>query len=186
MHPVLLHDEDITSTRQIEQDDLPYIEENLAKMVGRRLQSEMDELDEKLIALLRHDARRSISDLATETGTSRATIRSRIDRLEQNGSIIGYTVILRSDAVEAPVRGIMMIEIEGRVTDRVIASLGAFPDISSIHTTNGRWDLIVELSAPTLTSFDAILRRIRLIPGITASETSLLLATPRSTKARLA
>ncbi|HEX2147684.1 MAG TPA: Lrp/AsnC family transcriptional regulator [Pseudorhizobium sp.] len=146
----------------------------------------MDAIDEKLITLLRHNARRSISDLALETGTSRATIRSRISKLERNGSIIGYTVILRADAVESPVRGIMMIEIEGRVTDRVIAALGVFPEILSIHTTNGRWDLIVELGATTLTDFDAILRRVRLIPGITASETSLLLATARSTKARLA
>lgn len=146
----------------------------------------MDQLDEKLITLLRHNARRSISDLAGALGTSRATIRSRIDRLERNGSIIGYTVILRADAVESAVRGIMMVEIEGRVTDRVIAALGAFPEVSSIHTTNGRWDLILELGASTLTDFDAVLRRVRLIPGITASETSLLLATPRSTRARLA
>jgi DNA-binding Lrp family transcriptional regulator len=145
----------------------------------------MDALDEKLITRLRHNARRSISDLAMDLGTSRATVRARMDKLERNGNIIGYTVILRADAVELPVRGIMMIEIEGRVTDRVITALGAYPEISAIHTTNGRWDLIVELGAATLTDFDAVLRRIRLVPGIAASETNLLLATPRSTKARL-
>lgn len=145
----------------------------------------MDDLDGKLITLLRHNARRSISDLAIEIGVSRATVRGRMEKLEENGSIIGYTVILRADAVELPVRGIMMIEIEGRVTDRVISALGALPEISSIHTTNGRWDLIVELGAATLADFDSVLRRIRLMPGITASETNLLLATPRSTKARL-
>ncbi|QCJ00298.1 Lrp/AsnC family transcriptional regulator [Agrobacterium larrymoorei] len=145
----------------------------------------MDNLDEKLITLLRHNGRRSISDLAIETGASRATIRARMERLEQTGTIIGYTVILRADAVEAAVRGVMMIEIEGHVTDRVIKTLGGFSEISEIHSTNGRWDLIVELSAATLTDFDAILRRIRLVPGITGSETSLILSTPRSTKARL-
>ncbi|HEX5935536.1 MAG TPA: Lrp/AsnC family transcriptional regulator [Pseudorhizobium sp.] len=145
----------------------------------------MDEFDEKLVTLLRHNARRSISDLAIALETSRATVRSRMARLERTGSIIGYTVVLRADAVESPVRGIMMIEIEGRVTDRVIGALGAYPEISSIHTTNGRWDLIVELGTGSLADFDAILRRIRLIPGITASETSLLLATPRTTRARL-
>ncbi|WHA43360.1 Lrp/AsnC family transcriptional regulator [Agrobacterium larrymoorei] len=145
----------------------------------------MDNLDEKLITLLRHNGRRSISDLAIETGASRATIRARMERLEQTGTIIGYTVILRADAVEAAVRGVMMIEIEGHVTDRVIKTLGGFSEISEIHSTNGRWDLIVELSAATLADFDAILRRIRLVPGITGSETSLILSTPRSTKARL-
>lgn len=138
----------------------------------------MDTLDERLITLLRHNGRRSISDLAVETETSRATVRSRIEKMENDGSIIGYTVILRADAVEAAIRGIMMIEIEGHVTDRVIRTLGGFPEISEIHTTNGRWDLIVELNAATLSDFDAVLRRIRLVPGITGSETSLLLSTP--------
>ncbi|TPN12822.1 Lrp/AsnC family transcriptional regulator [Mesorhizobium sp. B2-1-3] len=145
----------------------------------------MDQLDEQLITLLRHDARRSISDLAMDVGVSRATVRSRIERLEKAGAIIGYTVILRADAVDQRVRGIMMVEIEGHAADRVIRALGGFSEVSTIHTTNGRWDLVIELGTQTLTEFDAVLRRIRLIPGITGSETSLLLATPRSTKARL-
>lgn len=145
----------------------------------------MDDLDNRLVTLLRHNARRSISDLAADLGTSRATVRARMEKLEKDGNIVGYTVILRADTVELPVRGIMMIEIEGRVTDRVIKTLGGFPEISEIHTTNGRWDLIVELGAATLADFDNVLRRIRLVPGITASETNLLLATPRSTRARL-
>ncbi|WP_313617737.1 Lrp/AsnC family transcriptional regulator, partial [Rhizobium sp.] len=140
---------------------------------------------ERLVTLLRHNGRRSISDLAIETETSRATVRSHIEKMENDGTIIGYTVILRADAVEAAIRGIMMIEIEGHVTDRVIRTLGGFPEISEIHTTNGRWDLIVELNAATLSDFDAVLRRIRLVPGITGSETSILLSTPRSTRARL-
>lgn len=145
----------------------------------------MDELDQKLITLLRHDARRGISELAAATDVARATVRNRIERLEQSGEIIGYTVILKSDAVSLPVRGIMMIEVEGHSADKVIRALGGLSEISAIHTTNGRWDLIAELGAATLTDFDAILRRIRLIPGITGSETSLLLATPRSTRAKL-
>lgn len=145
----------------------------------------MDDLDHRLITLLRHNGRRSISDLAVELGTARATIRNRMERLEQAGEILGYTVILKSDAIALPVRGIMMIEVEGHSADKVIRSLGGLPEVGLIHTTNGRWDLIAELGAATLTDFDAVLRRIRLIPGITGSETSLLLATPRSTKARL-
>ncbi|GLS31539.1 DNA-binding transcriptional regulator, Lrp family [Mesorhizobium albiziae] len=145
----------------------------------------MDALDEQLITLLRHDARRSISDLAIDVGVSRATVRARVERLEKTGVIIGYTVILRTDAVDQSVRGIMMVEIEGHAADRVIRALGGFSEVSTIHTTNGRWDLVIELSTQTLSEFDAVLRRVRLIPGITGSETSLLLATPRSTRARL-
>lgn len=145
----------------------------------------MDDLDRKIVTLLRGNGRRSVSDLALETGASRATVRARIERMEQGGTILGYTVMLRADALEDVVRGVMMIEIEGHVTDRVIRTLGGFPEISQIHTTNGRWDLLVELSASSLAEFDAVLRKIRLVPGITGSETSLLLSTPRSTRAKL-
>jgi len=145
----------------------------------------MDDLDQRLITLLRHNGRRSVSDLALELGVSRATVRSRMERLERSGDIVGYTVILRADAVSLPVRGIMLIEVEGRAADRVVDALGGFPEVSAIHTTNGKWDLVVELGAANLSDFDGILRRIRLIPGVIASETNLLLATPRSTRARL-
>ncbi|WP_026790830.1 Lrp/AsnC family transcriptional regulator [Pleomorphomonas oryzae] len=145
----------------------------------------MDRLDQQLVTLLRHDGRRSVSDLALELGVSRATVRARMERLQRDGDILGYTVILRNDAIEAPVRAVMMIEIEGHVLDKVIRQLEGFPEVAAIHTTNGRWDLVVELGAATLTDFDTVLRRIRLLPGITGSDTSLLLTTPRTTRARL-
>ncbi|WP_127520327.1 Lrp/AsnC family transcriptional regulator [Mesorhizobium sp. Z1-4] len=145
----------------------------------------MDDLDRSLVTLLRHNARRSISDFAQELGVSRATVRSHIQRLENSGEILGYTVILRADAVDQRVRGIMMIEVEGHSADKVIRALGGLAEVGTVHTTNGRWDLIAEVGTHTLTDFDAVLRRIRLIPGITGSETSLFLATPRSTTARL-
>ena len=145
----------------------------------------MDKLDERIVTLLRQNGRRSVSDLAGETQTSRATVRARIEKMEKSGVILGYTVILRGDAASDAIRGVMTIEIEGHGTDRVIRSLGMIPEVSEIHTTNGRWDLIVMLSARALSDFDAVLRRVRLIPGVMASETSLILSTPRSTRARL-
>jgi DNA-binding Lrp family transcriptional regulator len=145
----------------------------------------MDDLDDRLLTLLRHNGRRSISDLASELGVSRATVRARIERMERRGDIVGYTVILRADAVSLPVRGITLIEVEGRAADRVADALGGVPEVSAIHTTNGKWDLVVELGAQNLTDLDAVLRRIRMIAGVTTSETNLLLATPRSTRARL-
>ncbi len=142
----------------------------------------MDQTDLNLLASLRHNARRSLSDLALELGLSRATVRARLNRLEQSRDIVGYSVIVRGDADALPVRGIMMIEIEGRSTDQVIRALSGFPEIAAIHTTNGKWDLVVEIGAQDLTGLDAVLRRIRLLPAIRVSETNLLLSTSRSTK----
>jgi DNA-binding Lrp family transcriptional regulator len=147
--------------------------------------SPMDDLDRALIVLLRHSARRGISDLAGDLKVSRATVRSRMERLEREGEIRGYTVVLKADGGALPVRGITMIAVEERSTDKVVRSLGGFPGVSAIHSTLGRWDLIAELGAESLTAFDDLLRRLRLIPGITGTETSLLLATPRSTKAAM-
>ena len=145
----------------------------------------MDDIDRRLVTILRHDGRRSISDIALELALSRATVRARIERLEGRGEIVGYTVVLRADAVAMPVRGLTMVEVEGRMLDRVVDALVGFPEIGAVHTTNGKWDLVLEISAVSLTDLDAVLRRLRLVAGITASETTLLLSTPRSTKARL-
>ncbi len=145
----------------------------------------MADIDQQLFGLLRNNRRRSVSGLAAELGVSRATVRARMERMERQGEIVGYTVILRADAVSMPVRGIMLIEVEGRAADRVVDALAGFPEISAVHTTNGKWDLVVELGTESLTDLDAVLRRIRMVSGITASETNLLLATPRSTRARL-
>ena len=145
----------------------------------------MDDIDRSLVTILRHDGRRSISDMAIELGLSRATVRARMARMERDGDIVGYTVILRADALAMPVRGLAMIGVEGRRTAQVIDALAGFQEVGAVHTTNGRWDLIAEISALSLADLDVVLRRLRLIPGITGSETNLLLATPRSTGARL-
>ena len=145
----------------------------------------MDEFDQRLITMLRHDGRRSVSDIALALQTSRATVRSRMQRLEQSGEVIGYTVVLKADVVSAPVRGITLIEVEGRAKDRVVDALSGFTEITAIHTTSGKWDLIAELSTESLNALDSLLHRIRLTSGIGTSETHLLLATPRSSLARL-
>ena len=96
----------------------------------------MDDIDTQLLTLLRHNGRRSISDLAQELGLSRATVRARIERMENRGDIVGYTVILRADAIAMPVRGIILIEVEGRAADRIVDMLGGFPEmLRSIRPT---------------------------------------------------
>ncbi len=148
-----------------------------------RRTSEMDDVDRRLVGALRRNARMAISDLAAELGVSRATIRSRLERLVASGEILGFTVVLRGDATEMPVRGITLIEIEGKGNERIVSRLRGFPEIQTIHSTNGRWDLIVEFGTETLADLDEALKRLRLIDGIVASETSLYLATQRSSKA---
>lgn len=139
----------------------------------------MDETDQRLIAALRRDGRAAVSDLAAQLGISRATVRSRIERLVARGEIAGFTVMTRADVTAAPVRGLMMIGIEGRGTDRIVARLLGLPAVQAVHATNGKWDLIVEIGTRTLAELDDILAQIRRLEGVTTSETNLLLATRR-------
>lgn len=140
----------------------------------------MDDTDRRLISMLRHDARASLSDLAIGLGVSRTTVRARIERLRASGEIVGFTVVLRGDTARDPVRGLMMLGIEGRGTDRIIRQLNGLSAVRSCHTTNGRWDVIAEIGAATLEEFDTVLARIRRFDGIASSETSLLLSTRKS------
>ena len=140
----------------------------------------MDETDNRLISALRHDARASLSDLSIQLGLSRTTVRTRIEKLQKRGDIVGFSVVLREDTLRDPVRGLMMIAIEGRGTERILRQLQGMSAVRELHSTNGRWDVIAEIGTDTLEAFDAVLFAIRRLDGVTASETSLLLSTRKS------
>lgn len=140
----------------------------------------MDDLDHALIRALRQDARAPLSSLSALLGVSRATVRARIEKLRGSGDIIGFTVLLKGDVARDPVRGLMMLGIEGRGADRIKRQLSDLPEVQAIHATNGRWDLIVELGTDTLAQLDRILDTIRRFDGVSTSETSLLLSTMKS------
>lgn len=136
----------------------------------------MDDTDRQLIALLRQNARTPVAALAQTLGVSRGTAQNRINRLLERGTIEGFTIRVRAEAEPARVRAIMMIGVEGERSERIIKQLRGHPEIAAIHTTNGRWDLVLELNTESLQAFDRALHRIRQIKGISGSETSLLLS----------
>ena len=139
----------------------------------------MDATDQQLLSLLRKDARASIATLAQKLGVSRGTVTNRIARLEDAGDIVGYTVRLRPDAEPNEIRAWMSIAVEGNETRAVIASLLGEPGVASLHDTNGRWDLLAELRAANLSELSQVLERIRLVRGISSTETSIHLQTYR-------
>jgi len=139
----------------------------------------MDATDQQLLSLLRKDARASIATLAQKLGVSRGTVTNRITRLEDTGIIVGYTVRLRPDAEPNEIRAWMSIAVEGNETRAVIASLLGEPGVASLHDTNGRWDLLAELRAANLSELSQVLERIRLVRGISSTETSIHLQTYR-------
>ncbi len=138
----------------------------------------MDDLDHRLIAKLRHDARAPVADLAIALGVSRGTITNRMARLQRDGVIAGYTVRLRPDATPEEIHAWTSIVVEGN-QHRVVRALLGEPGIAALHDTNGRWDLLAELRVGTLAELSQVLERIRRIEGVSASETSVHLQTFR-------
>lgn len=139
----------------------------------------MDDTDKRLIAHLRQNGRASISELAAELQITRTTVRTRLEKLTDGGEIVGFTVLTRSDVATHPVRGLMMLEIVGRHTEKIARILGKIPQVQAVHSTNGAWDLIIEVGTETLEQFDQVLTDIRRNEAITRSETNLLLSTRR-------
>ena len=139
----------------------------------------MDDLDQKLLTLLKHNGREAVSNLAQHLGVSRATVRSRIERLQEARVIEGFTVQLGDNHPQNPIRGLTMIKIEGNKTERVMKQLLKMPNIECVNYTNGQWDFIVELSAHDIATLDSVLGDIRKLDGIAHSETNLLLSTQR-------
>jgi DNA-binding Lrp family transcriptional regulator len=137
----------------------------------------MDDLDHRLLALLRGDARASVASLAKKLDVARGTVQNRMARLEADGTIAGYTVRLKPNIEEQQIRALMTIAVEGNQVDGVVKALRGEPSVASLHSTNGRWDLVAELQTDSLASFDQVLARISRIPGVSSSETSLLLTT---------
>lgn len=139
----------------------------------------MDEIDRRLVALLRQNARTPVAALAKEVRLSRGAVQNRINRMLARGDLAGFTVRTRPESEAERVRAIMAIAVEGERSGQVLKALRGFPEVEAVHMTNGRWDMIAELATDSLAGFSRALDNVRLIPGIAATETSLLLTTHR-------
>ena len=139
----------------------------------------MDDTDRTLISLLRKDARMNVATMAGKLGVSRGTVSNRLRKLEDEQVIVGYVVRLRPDAEPDQLHAWMCVLVDGNQTRAVIASLLGEPGVEALHDTNGRWDLLAEIRAQTMTELSQVLERIRLIKGIANTETSIQLASYR-------
>ena len=125
------------------------------------------------------DARAPVASLAKAVNLSRGAAQNRIDRMIARGEIVGFTVRTGASPEAERVRAIMAIAVEGERSRAVLKALRGFPQVEAVHMSNGRWDMIAELNTESLAGFSGVLDSIRLIEGISATETSLLLTTHR-------
>ena len=138
---------------------------------------ELTETDRRLISALKKDARASVTTLAGQLKVSRATVQTRMERLVSTGVIRRFTVDLDADGNSDLVRAVMLIELQGNLAAKVVRQLRRMPEMVSLHTTNGAWDLVGQIETANLADFDRILREVREVSGVLNSETCILLNT---------
>ena len=137
---------------------------------------QIDETDRALIALLSEDARLPVADLARRLGIARTTVQTRIDRLRDKGAIGGFT-LRRGAALRPALRATVLVSIEPRTGPSVLARLKNMAMVETVHTTSGRVDLIVTLSANTTEELDRVLDQIGEVKGVKSSESLIHLST---------
>ena len=137
----------------------------------------MDDLDKRLLALLRADARTPVSALARELGIARSTVQSRLRRLEQEKVIAGYTLQYGSDYERSLISAHVQIKVAQKLTASVYVALKNVPQINALYTISGDYDLIAVVSASSTVELNVLLDRIADMPGIERTNSSVILET---------
>ena len=144
-----------------------------------------DELDRRLVALLRKDARTPIARLSKSLGISRATTYSRLQKLQQSGVIEGFTVRLNAEVERRQIRAHVLIKVTGKLARATEKQLQAIPEIMALHAISGVYDLIAELEAPSAAELNELIDRIGELGGVEKTTSSIVLATKWSRRETL-
>ena len=137
----------------------------------------LDEIDERLLTLLRDDARQTIAQLAKELCISRGAIYARLARLEDADVVAGYTVRLGTAFAASRVRAHMMIKTLPRFHREVETALAALPLVQAIHAISGEYDIIAMLEAEDGVQLNELIDDVGLLEGVERTTTSVILAT---------
>ena len=133
--------------------------------------------DEELIALLKVDSREPVASLARKLGLSRTTVQDRLRRLEESGVIAAYSIKLSREMDQGGMRAFVTFAVEPRRQVEVARMLSRFPQIETLHTVSGKFDLIAQVKTASSEAMDKLIDDIGQIPGITRIVTSVILST---------
>lgn len=133
--------------------------------------------DEELIALLKVDSREPVAALARKLGLSRTTVQDRLRRLEESGVIAAYSIKLARDMEQGGMRAFVTLSVEPRRQVEVARVMSRFPQIETLHTLSGKFDLIAQVRTASSEAMDRLIDELGQIPGVTRIETSVILST---------
>lgn len=137
----------------------------------------MDELDRNIIGLLSADARMSVATLARRMKVARSTVQARLERLETTGVIAGYTLKLGEAARQGRLRATVLLTIEPRAQAAIVTRLKSVAEVEKVFTTSGRYDLLLQIAAPSTQVLDQVLDQIGALTGVVSSESLIHLST---------
>lgn len=133
--------------------------------------------DQQLLSVLRGNARASTTQLAKILGVSRSTAQKRLERLEAEGVIAGYTVQLSSEYLDQEIKAHVMITVSPRMTADIISQMEKLEGIRAIYSVSGPHDLIAEVAAMSVTDLDGMIDKIIAIEGVERTVSSVILST---------
>ncbi|MDN0084217.1 Lrp/AsnC family transcriptional regulator [Crenobacter sp. SG2305] len=137
----------------------------------------MDPTDQRLLALLRENARASTTELARQLGLSRTTVQSRIERLERAGVVIGYTVRTSADHNAGQVRALVMITAMPKLTPAIEIALRRIAQVRTLHSVSGIYDFIAGLETGSVAELDGLVDRIGALDGVERTTTAIVMTT---------
>jgi DNA-binding Lrp family transcriptional regulator len=137
----------------------------------------MDAIDEKLLWALRDNARASTARLARLVGRSRTSVQSRLERLEREGVIVGYSVRVAPEHELGAVRAHVMIKVGPKEARAVTAALKAIPQVRVLHSVSGDVDLIAVAATASVAEMDEVIDRIGALDGVERTTSSIILST---------
>ena len=137
----------------------------------------LDPTDIALLALLRGDARAPTAELARKLGLSRTTVQSRMEKLQRQQVIVGYTVVV-PDALEADlVRAHVLITLAPKRSGAIEVALRKIPEVRVLHSVSGPFDLIAIVAATSIGELDALIDRIGGLDGVERTTSAIVLST---------
>jgi DNA-binding Lrp family transcriptional regulator len=141
-------------------------------------QARIDEVDRRIVALLRENARRSFKDIGERVNLSAPAVKRRVDRLERDGVILGYTAVVDNHAFGWHAEAFVDLFCEGRMPGEAIKrAVEREPGVVSAHTVAGEASALLHVMAEDTKDLESSLERIRSTDGITRTVTEVVLST---------
>ena len=138
----------------------------------------MDDIDLRLVELLRANARLSYAELARQVGLSAPAVHDRVGKLESGGVIRGYRADAEPEAIGLGVTALIgIVQDSGGDTDDVLEALRKMPEIESCYFMAGEESFLVKVRVATIHELESLIVRLNRTAGVASTRTAIALST---------